>query len=120
MRLGQVQFDVGNFDGAASAWKRACGHYDAVNPLNGETIFLRALCHAGLARLAGQPNSGLLTSEAANQADKAMALLRKAAASGYRSPDAYRTESALNPLRARHDFQLLMMDVAFPTEPFVP
>ena len=47
-----------------------------------------------------------------------MAVLRQAVTMGYRNPDAYRTESALDPLRNRPDFQALMMDLAFPTEPF--
>jgi len=38
--------------------------------------------------------------------------------SGYRNPDLYRTESALDPLCTRPDFQVLMMDLAFPAEPF--
>jgi hypothetical protein len=37
----------------------------------------------------------------------------------YRSVDAYRTEDALDLLRAREDFQLLMMDLAMPPEPFI-
>jgi hypothetical protein len=37
---------------------------------------------------------------------------------GYRNPDAYRTESALDPLRNRHDFRALMMDLVFPVDPF--
>jgi hypothetical protein len=45
-------------------------------------------------------------------------LLRRAAATGYRSPDAYRTEDALDPLRGRDDFRLLMMDLVFPAEAF--
>ena len=48
-----------------------------------------------------------------------MAWLRRAVALGYRNPDAYRTESALDPLRNRADFRLLMMDLAFPADPFV-
>jgi len=31
-----------------------------------------------------------------------------------------RIESALDPLRSRDDFRLLMMDLAFPAEPFTP
>jgi hypothetical protein len=37
---------------------------------------------------------------------------------GYRNPDTYRTEDALDPLRSRDDFKLLMMDLAMPAEPF--
>jgi hypothetical protein len=32
----------------------------------------------------------------------------------------YRTESPLDPLRNRPDFRLLMLDLAFPTQPFAP
>ena len=47
-----------------------------------------------------------------------MALLHQAVAMGYRSADAYRNEDALDPLRDRPDFRLLMMDLAFPADPF--
>ena len=47
-----------------------------------------------------------------------MALLRSAVAMNYRSPDAFRTEDALDPLRGRDDFRLLMMDLAMPADPF--
>jgi hypothetical protein len=40
-------------------------------------------------------------------------------AAGYTNPDAYRTETALDPIRSRPDFQLLMMDLGFPAEPFL-
>jgi hypothetical protein len=46
-----------------------------------------------------------------------MALLRKAVAMGRRSPDAYRTEDALDPLRSRDDFRLLLMDLELPSDP---
>ncbi len=47
-----------------------------------------------------------------------MALLHRAVDMGYRNPDAYRTEDALDPLRVRDDFRMLMMDLAMPAEPF--
>ncbi len=47
-----------------------------------------------------------------------MALLRKAVAMGFVNADAFRTEAALDPLRGRDDFRMLMMDVAMPAEPF--
>ena len=47
-----------------------------------------------------------------------MALLRQAVAMGYRNPNAFRTESALDPLRNRADFRELMMDLAMPARPF--
>jgi hypothetical protein len=37
---------------------------------------------------------------------------------GYRSLDAFRTDDALDPHRDRDDFQLLILDLAFPAEAF--
>ena len=118
LRLGQVRCDMKNLAGAAAAWRRALAHYDGTKTLSGESTFLLACCHAGLAGLAGRPGSGVSAAEGADQAEKAMAVLRQAVAMGYRNPNSYRTESALDPLRNRPDFQLLMMDLVFPTKPF--
>jgi tetratricopeptide (TPR) repeat protein len=118
LRLGQVRCDLGNTAEAAAAWTLARAQYDAIKSLNGERTFLRACCHGGLAGLAGRPGSGVSAAEGADQAEKAMALLRQAVTMGYRSRDAYRTESALDPLRNRADFQILTMDLAMPTRPF--
>jgi eukaryotic-like serine/threonine-protein kinase len=37
---------------------------------------------------------------------------------GYRDADAFRNDDALDPLRNRPDFRLLMMDLAMPDDPF--
>ncbi len=47
-----------------------------------------------------------------------MELLRRAVAMGYRNANEIRIESVLDPLRSRDDFRLLMMDAAFPIDPF--
>jgi eukaryotic-like serine/threonine-protein kinase len=118
LRLGQVQFDMGNLDAAGAVWKRACAELDQTTSLDPEETFTYASCHSGLAGLAHRPGSGVSAAEAADRSEKAMGLLRRAVALGYRIPGAYRTESALDPLRDRPDFQLLLLDVAFPAEPF--
>ena len=69
---------------------------------------------AGLARLAGHVGSGGSGAEA----DAAMAALHRAVGMGYRLFIDDRTEDALGPLRDRPDSRLLMMDLAFPAEPF--
>ena len=56
--------------------------------------------------------------EAEDEADRAIAALFRAAGMGYRDARARRTESALDPLRSRDDFRLLMMDLAMPADPF--
>ena len=55
-----------------------------------------------------------ITRRYCSEADQAMALLKKAADMGYRSPDTYRGETALDPLRDRPDFKQFMMDLAMP------
>jgi hypothetical protein len=71
-----------------------------------------------LIRLAGRPGSGVSAAEGADQGEKAMAVLRQAVTLGYRNPNAYRTESALDALRNRPDFRALMMDFVMPAKPF--
>jgi hypothetical protein len=39
---------------------------------------------------------------------------------GFRSANSFRTDDALDPLRGRTDFRLLLLDLAMPAEPFVP
>lgn len=76
------------------------------------------LHHATLSALAGREGSGVPADEATPQADRAMAALQRAVAMGYRDSAEFRREPALDPLRGRDDFRLLMMDVDFPTDPF--
>ena len=71
-----------------------------------------------LAGLAGRGSPGLSAAEAAVEAEAAMGLLHKAVAMGYRDLALFRSEAALDPLRDRADFRLLMMDLAFPAEAF--
>jgi hypothetical protein len=85
---------------------------------SGAEWFETACCRGTLAGLAARAGSGSSSEEAAVEADAVMALLHKAAATGYRDLDAYRTDEALSPLRGREDFQSLMMDLAFPAKPF--
>ena len=75
-------------------------------------------CHASLAGLANHDGAGIAAADASSHAETAMALLKKAAGIGYGDPDTFRTETALDPLRGREDFQLLLMDLTFPARPF--
>jgi len=44
----------------------------------------------------------------------------RAVAAGLQDAAFMRRDADLDPLRARPDFQMLMMDLAFPDEPFAP
>jgi tetratricopeptide (TPR) repeat protein len=111
LRMGQVVADSGDPAGAADRWRKAIERFESLGPLGGEPAFFLACCHAGL--------SGLATPEESRvEAEKAMALLRRAVATGHRDPDSYRSEDVLSPLRDLEDFRLLLLDLAMPTEPF--
>jgi tetratricopeptide (TPR) repeat protein len=118
LRRGLARGDLRDPAGAAADARRAVALVEGLPARRGEDWFQTACAHAALAGLAGRAGSGVSAAEAASEADAAMALLRRAVAMGYRSPSAFRTDDALDPLRSRDDFQLLMMDLAMPTEPF--
>ena len=118
LRLGQVLCDLKNLPGAAAAWQRACECYDGIKSPTGQRTFILACCHASLAGVAGQTGSGVPAAERPEQTEKAMVGLREAVALDFRNVDNYRTESALDPLRTRPDFQVLLMDLVFPSNLF--
>ena len=92
--------------------------YDTLASRTGEQWFLFACSHAALAGLGGNAGSGVSAAGGDEEAARAMALVRMAVAMGYRNADAYRTEDALDPLRGRDDFRLLVLDLVMPTDPF--
>jgi hypothetical protein len=104
--------------GQAADARRALALWDALPTRSGEEWFETACGHAALAGMAGRDGSKVSATDAASEADAAMALLGKAVEMGYRSAVVYRAESALEPLRRRDDFRLLMMDLVMPADPF--
>jgi tetratricopeptide (TPR) repeat protein len=114
---GLARRALGDADGAAADLRRAVGLYDALPSRTPEQCYFSACAHAALAGLGDRSRSGKLTALVTSEADAAMALLHQAVAAGYHNP-AYPIEDALDSLRHRPDFRLLMMDLAFPAEPF--
>jgi serine/threonine-protein kinase len=110
---------LGDFAGSAADLRRALKLSDVYPQWANWHSFRSAWYHAALAGLAGQADSGVSAAEGASEAETAMTLLRKAVAGNFRSA-AFRTLDVLDPLRGRDDFRLLMMDIAFPAEPFAP
>jgi serine/threonine-protein kinase len=116
-RRGLALGDLGERAGAAADGRRALTLFDGLPSRSGEEWFETACCHAALLGLAGRDGAGVSAAEGEEEATRAMGLLLKAVGLGYRDANGFRTESALDPLRARADFQLLMMDLAMPAEP---
>jgi serine/threonine-protein kinase len=118
LRSGQARRAEGDLTGAATDWRRAIELYRTTPVPVRENTFLQAGCHAMLSTLAGRPGTGASAADGRPYAERAMALLKDAVAAGYRNPAYYRTETALDPLRDRDDFRLLLLDLDFPAEPF--
>jgi tetratricopeptide (TPR) repeat protein len=76
-----------------------------------------SLCAAAAGRGNGEPAA---TSRSGSDplADEAMVVLREAVRRGFRNLNHMRGDPDLRPLRSRADFRSLLMDVAFPTDPF--
>jgi tetratricopeptide (TPR) repeat protein len=118
MRFGQVRRAEGDPAGAAADWRRAVALLEGIPSPSRDTRMLAAGSRAGLAGVAEVPGSGVSAVEGEAEAEKAMDQLRQAVAIGFRELDWLRTENALDPLRDRPDFGLLLDDLAFPTDPF--
>lgn len=73
-----------------------------------EMDFDLACCEAGMVGAAGDDEA----------AERAMAGLRRAVAEGYRDLGWMRIAPALAPVRDRPEFQALLLDLAFPADPF--
>jgi hypothetical protein len=58
--------------------------------------------------------------EGRTYAHRAMAALRRSVNAGFLDIEKLRSDPDLDALRSRPDFQMLLLDVAFPRDPFAP
>jgi hypothetical protein len=116
--LGATQLVGGRVAEAVATWRRAVATGDSLRSDYNETLYYLACCHALLGGVAGAPGSGLPAREGPVELDKAMDTLRRAVAAGYSFFDWMRRDPDLDPLRSRPAFQMLMMDLAMPADPF--
>jgi eukaryotic-like serine/threonine-protein kinase len=92
--------------------------FQVTSALTGDQTFFRACCHACVSGLAGRPGAGRSAESRSVEVDLAMHWLRPGLARGSSSLEPLKNESGLYSLRSRQDFQMLMLDVAFPADPF--
>ncbi len=70
---------------------------------------------------AAEAGSGLTVAAARSEADKAIERLRRVIPAGCWSQAALmRIDTDLDPIRSRPDFQLLIIDLVSPIDPFAP
>jgi serine/threonine-protein kinase len=116
--LGATHFASGRIPEAVAAWRRAVAIGGRLRSFYDQPLCYLAGCHALLGATAGAPGSGLSADEGPLELERGMDALRRAIATGYRDVHWMRRDPDLDPLRARPDFPLLMMDLAFPADPF--
>jgi tetratricopeptide (TPR) repeat protein len=104
---------------AVTAWRRAVTIWTRMSSRTPTDLYNLACTHASIAGLAAKPGSGMTAADGRADADQAMESLHRAVAAGYRRLSIFRTDPDLDVLRGRPDFRLLIMDLAFPSEPFV-
>jgi serine/threonine protein kinase/tetratricopeptide (TPR) repeat protein len=117
---GLARRDLGDLAGAVDDIRRALAECEGLPPLAAHD-FEMACCHATFAELAGRDGSGIARAEGYEAANKAMELLRRAVARGYRNATRLKAEMALAPIRSREEFHMLtmkLMDLAVPAEVF--
>jgi serine/threonine-protein kinase len=117
--LGATQLDAGRARDAVSTLRRVVSFFGEGNPSSDpETWNYLAECHALLGSAARVPGSGLPPGDGPVELGRAMEMLRRAVAAGYRDVAWMRRDPDLDPLRPRADFQVLLLDLAFPADPF--
>ena len=117
-RRGLTRRALGDIAGAVADVRRAVELSDRLPARTATYQVERACSHASLAGLAGQSGARVSAAEGEAAASRGMEWLRRAAEVGYGNVDALRSEPAFDAIRARADFRLLMMDLAFPDDPF--
>jgi tetratricopeptide (TPR) repeat protein len=116
--LGRAHRRAGAHVEALAEIRRAVALWEGLAAPSWGTRYALAATHARLAGLAAEGVSDLSSGDGPADAERATALLRPLVAEGYRNLS-MRTDPALDPLRNRPDFQLIMMDFAMPAYPFV-
>ncbi len=109
-RIGQIEQRRGRIPEAVASFRNAVALMECLPRVPNYCLYDLA-CYQAL--LAGATGSR-------SEADRAMDILRRSVALRGGDLARMRTDPALDPLRDRPDFRLLMMDLAFPAEPLAP
>jgi serine/threonine protein kinase len=118
--VGQVRQRAGRPADAANEFRRAVDIVTRVCELqpDGYNLYNLACYLSLLSGVASQKGSGLTPEQAHSLGADAVEALRRAVGAGLRDFAFMRRDADLDPLRLRPDFQMLMLDLAFPDEPF--
>jgi tetratricopeptide (TPR) repeat protein len=119
--LARLQAALGRQAEALGSLERARRILEAQPDLIPNELYRLACLDSLCSALVGGGRPSLTTAEEARRrflADQAMDTLRRAVRAGFTDLARFREDHDLDPLRARSDFQLLMLDLAFPANLF--
>jgi serine/threonine-protein kinase len=116
--LGRAHRRAGHSAEAAALLRRSIALWEGLPSVTPEARFGIGRNHAVLAGLVGESGAVSSRSDAPTEAREAIEALRRAFAAGHREAGTLRTSRDFDAIRKRPDFQLLLQDLAFPTDPF--
>jgi eukaryotic-like serine/threonine-protein kinase len=119
-QLGMARFQAGRPADAAAELRKAVAIMERLSNLqpSGYELYNLACFRSLLSGIARDPGSGMTADDVRGLGEQAVATLRRAVAAGLEDVAFMRKDPDLEPLRSRPDFQMLLMDLAFPTDPF--
>jgi serine/threonine protein kinase len=105
---------------AAAEFRKAVAMMERLSSLqpSGYNLYNLACFRSLLLGIAAQPGSGLSASEVNSLGAQAVETLRRAVVAGLSDVAFMRRDTDLNPLRSRPDFQMFLLDLAFPEDAF--
>jgi tetratricopeptide (TPR) repeat protein len=115
--LAATLFEARRPDDAIREYRLAAARYESEPALRPGDWYNLGCVHARLATLIGAGGPGA-DPDSARHTDLAVAALRRAVALGYRDAAVIRSDPDLEPLRGRPEYRLLLLDAAFPADPF--
>jgi tetratricopeptide (TPR) repeat protein len=119
-QFGALGAKTGRTADAVASCRQAIAIWTHLSSRIPNDLYNLACAHSQLAGLAAEPGSGMTAAEGQAEANRAIDCLRQAVAAGYRRLILLRTDTDLDALRSRPDFQLLfaeLMDLEFPDDP---
>jgi eukaryotic-like serine/threonine-protein kinase len=116
--LGKTFRELQRADEALASYRRAADLLAAMDQKDPTDFYNLACCLAQCCALGGRADNRAMGSSSLTDADRAMHALERAIEGGACSDRDLRNDSDLEPLRRRADFQLLKMDLEFPSDPF--
>ena len=108
---GHGAASTGRFADAARNCHRDGELLNALPTRSLENLVYLAACQALFSGIAGETSSGVPSAERQPAADKAVAILRTAAAAGYANAARIRNNPSFLALRSHPDFQRLLMEM---------